>query len=147
MKLILRTDVDGVGRKGDLVDVSAGYARNFLVPKGLAMKSTPGAEEQAEAMRRTRALRNAEDRSEAEELATRLVPMVFTIGARASDEGTLFGSVSLADILTAVEEQAGAVLAQDDLDGENIKDLGSHQIMVNPHPEVSFPITVEVVAV
>lgn len=148
MKVVLRDDVDGVGRKGDLADVADGYARNFLLPKGLALKATPGLEAQAESMRRSRALRNAADRADAEELATRLVPMIITIGARAGDEGKLFGSVTTTDVATALEQQASVVLDRRALElDEPIKALGTHQVMATVHPEVQFPITVEVVAV
>ena len=69
MKVVLRADVDGLGRKGDVCDVAAGYARNYLVPKGLALKSSPGTERQAGVMRRSAALRRAADRADAEEIA------------------------------------------------------------------------------
>ena len=148
MKVILRDDVDGVGRRGDLADVADGYARNFLLPNGLAMKATPGAEAQAQGMRRTRALQSAADRSDAEEQATRLVSMVITIGARAHDEGQLFGSVTAADVTTAVAEQASVELDRRALlIDEPIKTTGTHQVMASPHPDVQFPITVEVVAI
>lgn len=148
MKVVLRDDVEGIGRKGDLADVANGYARNYLLPKGLALKATAGLEAQAEGMRRARALRNAEDRADAEELATRLVPMVLTIGARAGDEGKLFGSVTAADVVTALEQQASVELDRRLLElDEPIKSTGTHQVMANLHPEVQFPITIEVVAV
>ena len=71
MKVVLRADVDGVGKKGDVVEVADGHGRNLLIPKGLALKATPGAERQAEAMRRSREISNAAARSEAEEMATK----------------------------------------------------------------------------
>ncbi len=147
-KLILRADVDGLGRKGDLVDVSTGYARNYLVPKGLALPSTPGAEAQAEAMRQTRVAKNAAGKAEAEELAAKIVPMVITIAARASEEGTLFGSVTTADVSTALAEQAGVEIPASQLESdEHIKDTGTHHVLARPHPEVMFPITLDVIAV
>ncbi len=148
MKVVLRGDVDGVGRTGDLAEVADGFARNFLLPKGLAMKATPGLEAQAERMRRARSLRNASDRADAEELATRLVPMVLTIGARAGEEGKLFGSVTAADVVTALEQQASVELDRRVLEiAEPIKATGTYQVMVDLHPEVRFPVTIEVVAV
>ena len=148
MKVVLRDDVDGVGRKGDLADVADGYARNYLLPKGLALKATPGLEAQAERMRTARTLRSAADRADAEELATRLVPMVITIGARAGDEGKLFGSVTVADVVTALSQQASVEIDRRVLQlDEPIKALGTHHVMADLHPEVQFPITVEVVAV
>jgi large subunit ribosomal protein L9 len=147
MKLLMRTDVDGVGKKGDVVDVSDGYARNFLVPKGLAVKATKGVESQAKAMRRSRDVKDAADRGAAEEIAKRLVPAVITISAKAGAEGRLFGSVSAADIVEAVREQTGVELDRKALTlDEHIKDVGTHTVPVRLHAEVQFPITVEVAA-
>src|SRR5918998_2263176 len=105
--LILRSDVDNVGKKGDVVDVSDGFARNFLVAKGLAMKATPGAVAQAAGMRRARAVKDAKDRESAEQVARLLVTKVIRIPGRAGPEGRLFGSVTSADLVAAVQEQAG----------------------------------------
>ena len=93
MKVILRADVADVGHKGDVLDVADGYARNYLVPRGLAMAASKGALAQAESMRRSRAVRDARDREAAEEVATKLTPLTITIPARAGAEGRLFGSV------------------------------------------------------
>ncbi|MEE9415362.1 MAG: 50S ribosomal protein L9 [Acidimicrobiales bacterium] len=148
MKLILRTDVAGLGKKGDITNVATGYARNYLLPKGLAMKSTPGAEAQAESMRSARVMKSAEDRTEAEEVATKLVPAVIAIGAKASSEGKLFGSITEADVATAVEEQTGIVIDRRAISSdEPIKTTGSHIVMARLHPEVEFPITIDVIAV
>src|SRR4029453_9931812 len=103
MKVILRSDVSALGKRGDILDVSDGYARNYLVPKGLAMKASVGAEAQAASMRRARDLRDAQDRAAAEALATTLVPKVITLAARAGTEGRLFGSVTASDIPAAGE--------------------------------------------
>ena len=88
VKVVLRADVDGLGRKGDVCDVAAGYARNYLVPKGLALKSSPGTERQAGVMRRSAALRRAADRADAEEIAVRLAPAVLSVSARAASRAT-----------------------------------------------------------
>src|SRR5437764_13999759 len=82
MKVILRADVAEVGHKGDVLDVADGYARNYLVPRGLAMAASQGALAQAESMRRARAVRDACDREAAEEIATRRTPLASTIKAR-----------------------------------------------------------------
>src|SRR5262245_40090844 len=107
MKVILRNDIAKVGKRGDIIDVADGYARNYLFPKGLAIKATDGAVAQAASMRRARDLRDAQDRSAAEEVARRLVARTITITAKAGTEGRLFGSVTAADIVEAVEQQAG----------------------------------------
>ncbi len=147
MKVILRADVDGVGKRGDICDVSNGYARNFLLPRGLAMKATDGAVNQAASMRRARDLRDAEDRSAAEEVARSLVARTITISAKAGAEGKLYGSVTAADITEAVAEQAGVELDRRKVAlTEAIKVVGSHQVPVKLHSDVQFPITVEVVS-
>lgn len=146
MQVILRNDLDGLGKRGDIVDVADGHARNYLLPKGLAFKATDGAVAQAAKMRRSRDLRDASDRDSARTIASALVPKVITITAKAGSEGKLFGSVTNADIVAAVEEQTGIKLdrKQVHLD-DHIKTLGQHTATASLHHDVSFPITVEVV--
>ena len=147
MKVVLRSDVDQVGKKGDIVEVAAGFARNFLVPKGLAFPATPGVADQAAAMRRNRDLRDASDRAAAEEVARTLVPKVVTITARAGGEGKLFGSVTTSDVADAVAAQTGIELDRRKLHlDEPIKAVGTHLVPAKLHADVEFPITVEVVA-
>ena len=147
MKVVLRSDLDQVGKKGDIVDVADGYARNYLVPKGLAFRATPGVEAQATAMRRGRDVRDASDRSAAEEVAKSLVPRVVTIAARAGAEGKLFGSVTTTEIAEAVAAQTGIEIDRRKLHlDEPIKSLGQHLVPAKLHAEVEFPITVEIVA-
>ncbi len=146
MKVVLRSDIDQVGKKGDIVDVADGYARNYLVPKGLAFKATNGVAAQAAAMRRSRDLRDANDRSAAEEIARTLVPRVVTIKARAGAEGRLFGSVTTSDVADAVAEQTGIEIDRRKLHlDEPIKLVGTHLVPAKLHADVEFPITVEVV--
>ena len=99
-----------MGKRGDICDVSDGYARNYLLPKQLAMVATDGAVSQAAAMRRARDLRDAQDRAAAEEVARTLVPKVITITAKAGSEGRLFGSVTSPDVVDAVADQTGIEL-------------------------------------
>ncbi len=147
MKIILRTDVSELGKRGDVLDVSDGYARNYLVPKGLAMKATDGAASQAASMRRARDLRDAQDRAAAETLATTLVPKVITVTARAGSEGKLFGSVTATDIASAIEAQTNVQLDRRKLVlPEPIKSLGTHVVPAKLHADVEFPITIDVVA-
>jgi large subunit ribosomal protein L9 len=145
MRLLLRADVDGVGKKGDLVDVADGYARNFLVPKGLALKASKGVEAQAASMRRSRDLRDAQDRAAAEEIAKVLVPQVITVRAKAGSEGRLFGSVTTADVVEAVQAQTGVELDRRVLHvDEAIKSTGTHTVQAKLHADVEFAITLEV---
>jgi large subunit ribosomal protein L9 len=147
VKLVLRADVDQVGKKGDIVEVADGYGRNFLLPKGLAFVANGGVEAQATKMRASRDQRDATDRASAQEIATSLVPKVVTITARAGAEGKLFGSVTTTEVAEAVEAQTGVAIDRRQLHLEEpIKTLGTHLVPAKLHAEVEFPITVEVVA-
>lgn len=147
MKVILRSDVAKLGLKGDVVDVADGYARNYLVPRGLALQATDGAMAQATAMRRARDLKEARDREGAEEIARRLTPAVVRITARAGAEGRLFGSVTAADLAEAVEAQTGVTLDRRRIHLDDpIKNLGSHEVAVRLHTDVEARLQVEVVS-
>lgn len=147
MKLLLRSDVEGVGKKGDLVEVADGFGRNYLLPKGFAILATKGVAAQASSMRRSRDTRDAANRSAAEEIASKLVPAIIAISARAKGEGELFGSVSITEIVEAVTAQTGIELDRHLLEvGEPIKTTGTHSVSARLHPEVQFQITVEVSA-
>jgi len=146
VKVILRSDVAKVGKKGDVVDVSPGYARNFLVAKGMAIPASEGAIAQGAAMRRARDARDARDREAAEQIARVLVPKVVKVPAKAGTEGRLFGSVTVADVVAAVEDQSGIQLDRRRIHlAEPIKTLGVHEVPVKLHPEVEFRVTLEVV--
>ncbi len=146
MKVVLRADVADLGRKGDVCDVADGYARNYLVPRGLALRFSPGAESQAAAMRKASIHREAIDRDDAVELAATLASMVVTIGAKATPTGHLYGSVGAADIVAALESQSGAVIDRRVFDlAAPIRDVGTHMVTCRPHPEVELELTVEVV--
>jgi large subunit ribosomal protein L9 len=147
VKLILRSDVDGLGKRGDIVDVADGYGRNFLLPRGLAFVATAGAVDQAAKMRRSRDLRDAHDREAAQTVATTLVPKVITVSAKAGSEGRLFGSVTTADVVDAVREQTGIELDRRQLESDAIKTLGQHTVTARLHADVAFPITIDVVSV
>ena len=146
MQVILRSDIDGLGKRGDIVDVADGHARNYLLPKGLAMTASKGAVDQAAKMRRARDVRDAGAREAAQGIATALVPRVITVAAKAGAEGKLFGSVTTADVADAVLAQTGIELERRQLElTEPIKSVGQHTVQASLHADVSFPITVEVV--
>jgi large subunit ribosomal protein L9 len=146
MKLILRSDLADLGKRGDIVDVSDGYARNFLLPKGHAIVATDGAVDQAARMRKARDSRDASARDAATAVATKLVPMIITVSAKAGPEGKLFGSITANDIVAAVRDEAGVELDRRQLEVEPIKTLGAHTITASLHHDVSFPIRLDVVA-
>lgn len=146
MKVVLRENVTDLGKRGDIIEVATGYARNYLIPQSLAIVATPGIEAQAEQMRRSRMLRDAKDREAAEEIAKHLVAKTITITARVGDGERLFGSVTASDIAKAVTEQTGVDIDRRKFQfDDHIKELGSYQIPVRLHFDVQFPISVEVV--
>jgi large subunit ribosomal protein L9 len=147
VKVILREDIDGVGKRGDICEVADGYARNLLLPRGMAIVATAKAADQAAAMRRARDQRDAADRTAAQEVATKLVSSRITIEARVGTEGKLFGSITTTDIAEAVEAQTGIVLDRRHVHlDEPIRSVGEHMATARLHNEVEFPITVDVVA-
>jgi large subunit ribosomal protein L9 len=146
MQVILRSDIDGLGKRGDIVDVSAGHARNYLFPKGHALAASSGAVEQAARMRRSRDQRDLELRSAATTIASTLVPKVIVIEAKAGPEGRLFGSVTPSDIAAAVETQTGIELDRKQIHVDPVKSVGQHTATASLHADVSFPITIDVVA-
>jgi len=146
MRVVLRADVADVGKKGDILDVADGFARNFLIAKGMAFRATDGVVSQAQSMRRSRDLKDARDREAAETVARTLVPAVITIPAKAGAEGKLFGSVTAADLASAIAAQVGVDIDRRRLHlPEPIKTVGTHTVPVKLHADVEFPVTVEVV--
>jgi large subunit ribosomal protein L9 len=147
MKVVLRSDVDGVGRRGDIVSVAGGFARNYLLPQGRAIVATEGVTQQASAMRRARDLKEARDREAAQAQATILAGALITITARAGATGRLFGSVSAADVATAVREQKGVEIDRRHIElDEPIKAVGSHDVPVVLFGDIATVVTVDVVA-
>ena len=147
MKIVLRTDMDNLGKRGDIVDVADGYARNFLVPRGLAIKATRGVVQQAEAMRRNREAREVKDRAHATELAQRLSTTRIEVKARAGEGGRLFGSVTSGDIAEAVLAQTEVELDRRKISlAEPLKELGTVEVPVQLHTDVEATLTIEVVA-
>jgi large subunit ribosomal protein L9 len=147
MRVVLRDDVAGVGRRGDIVKVAGGFARNFLLPGGRAIVATEGVSGQAEQMRRGRDLREAKDRGAAEAQATILAGAVITIAARAGGGGRLFGSISPVDVAKAVQAQKGVeVDAKHVLLADHIKEVGSFDVTVELFDSVATVVTVEVTA-
>ena len=146
MNVILRSDVSGVGKTGDIVEVADGYARNFLVPRGLAMKASTGAVTQAGSMRKARDVRDGRDRSAAEEVARELVGKTISITAKVGGAGHLYGSVTTTEVADAVKAQTGHDLDRRNLStDEPIRTVGEHEVQARLHADVRFVISVEVV--
>ena len=147
MKIVLRDDVENLGHKGDVVDVADGYARNYLVPRGLAMKATKGVVAQAEAMRRNRAAKEARDVEAAQTQAAALQGARIEIPARAGEGGKLFGSVTSSDIADAIQAQRGIEVDRRRVGlDEPVKELGEVDVQVKLHTDVAATVTVVVVA-
>lgn len=146
MLVVLRNKVEGLGQRGDIVDVADGHARNFLFPKGHALKATPGAIDQAAKMRSSRDQKDQSAREAATAIASTLVPKTITVAAKASSEGKLFGSIHAAEIADAIKAQTDIDIDRKMIDVDNIKTVGSHTATASLHSDVSFPITLDVVA-
>jgi large subunit ribosomal protein L9 len=145
MKLILTQEVTGLGAPGDVVEVAGGYGRNYLVPRGLAMPWTRGAQKQIELIKRARAARDIRGLDEAKETAGRLSSLKVRLTTRAGGSGRLFGSVSPADIAAAVRTAGGPQLDRRRIEIPNpIKTVGVHRVSVRLHPEVVATVDVEV---
>lgn len=146
MRVLLRSDVDGVGRRGDILEVADGFARNFLLPTGRALKASEAMDHQATAMRRARDLRDVKDKEAAEALSAVLAGRTLTVPARAGAEGRLFGSVTTQDLADAIQAQVGAVVDRRRIRLEDpIKSVGTHVVPVHLHGDVEAEVTVEVV--
>ncbi len=147
MKLILTNEVTGLGGPGDVVEVAGGYGRNYLVPRGLAMRWTRGAEKQIELIKRARAARDIRGLDDAREAAKRLSGTTVRLRVRAGASGRLFGSVSPSDIADAVRAAGGPELDRRRIEvATPIRTVGSHQVTVRLHPEVNATLDVEVAA-
>ncbi len=145
MKLILTDEVEDLGYAGDVVDVAAGYGRNFLLPRGLAIPATKGAMKEAEALTRARRAREAKTLDGARAAKEALEARVLRIEARVDDRGRLYGSVGAADVHRVLRERGHEVdRRRVDLKG-GIKQVGRYQVPVRVHPQVVAQVTVEVV--
>jgi large subunit ribosomal protein L9 len=145
MRVILRADVDGLGNAGDVIDVANGFARNYLVPQGLALRATDGTMSQAAAMQRSRDARDAKDRESAEDIARQLVPLTISISARVGSGDQLYGSVTTTDVAEAVKSQTGIDIERRKMSIEEpIRTVGSHQVGVRLHADVQFALNVDV---
>lgn len=145
MEVILRQSIENLGHPGDVVAVSAGYARNYLLPRGLAYEATTGNKKRLERERSKLEAAEGERRAAAQELAGRIEGVSLTFSARVGDEGKLFGSVTSADIVQQLESQ-GIHVEKRQIDlHDPIKALGVYRVPVKLHPEVKPEIKVWVI--
>jgi large subunit ribosomal protein L9 len=147
MKLILTQEVTALGAPGDVVEVKDGYGRNYLMPRGFAIRWTKGAEKQIESIKKARSVREVRDVTHAAEIKAQLEALTVTVPAQAGSSGRLFGAVTVADIVDAVRNAGGPDIDKRRIDvGGSIKTVGSHQVTVKVHDEVSATMTLDVVA-
>lgn len=147
MQVLLRRDVKGIGRRGDIVTVSSGHARNYLIPNGLAVEATDGAVEQAATLKKSRDLREAADRESAQAIVAELAKRTIQIQAKAGSEGRLFGSVTATDIAHAVDAQAGISLDRKSIEiSSPIRTVGDHSVTVELFAGITGTISLSVSA-
>jgi large subunit ribosomal protein L9 len=147
MKLILTQEVSGLGAPGDVVDVAAGYGRNYLLPRGFAMKWTRGAEKQVDLIKRARAAREIRTLGDAQAVAAQLERLTVRLTRRAGANGRLFGSVGPSDIAAAIRTAGGPEVDRRKIAvPDPIKSTGSHRVQIRLHPEVNAGVNVEVAA-
>lgn len=148
MKLILTTDVPGLGAPGDIVEVRDGYGRNFLLPQGKAITSTKGAEKQVATIKRAQLAREIRGTEHANEVKQALEKLNVTITARTTGDGTkLFGSITAIDVAAAIKSAGGPTVDRRTIDtGGHIKTVGAHAVSVKLHPGVTATVPVKVVA-
>ena len=147
MKVVLNADIGTLGHKGDIVEVAPGYARNYLLPRNLALSASKGAVKQAETMRRSRIERERRERALADAMASRIVGAALRIPARAGEDGQLFGSVTNADIAEALTRALGEEIDRRKINlPAPIRSLGTHDYSVHISSDVTAAGTVEVIA-
>ncbi len=145
MKVILTNEVDNLGLPGDVVDVADGYGRNFLLPRGLAMRATPGAMKQAEALTRARKAREAKTLDSAQASKAALETRSLRIPVRVDERGGLYGSVSATDVQRVLKERGHEIPRKRiELKG-SIKEIGTYEVPVHVHPQVAATVIVDVV--
>ncbi|WP_240136957.1 50S ribosomal protein L9 [Streptomyces sp. MUM 178J] len=147
MKIILTHEVSGLGAAGDVVDVKDGYARNYLVPRGFAIRWTKGGEKDVAQIRRARKIHEIATIEQANQIKAQLEAVKVRLAVRSGDSGRLFGSVTPADIASAIKSAGGPEVDKRRVElGSPIKTLGSHRVSVRLHPEVAAALGVEVIA-
>jgi large subunit ribosomal protein L9 len=146
IEVILREDVRTLGRAGEMVRVKPGYARNYLLPQGLAYEATEGNKKRIAAETKARNTRNQAERTEAERLAATLGGVQITLGGNAGEEGKLFGSITSQDLADALGREGHTVDKRRIEMDHPIKTVGDHVVRVRLHPEVHAELRVSVVA-
>ena len=147
MKLILTQEVSNLGAPGDIVEVKDGFGRNYLMPRGFAIRWTKGAQKQIESIKKARSVREVQDLGHADEIKSQLEALNVRVATQAGSTGRLFGAVTVADILDAVKSAGGPDIDKRRIQvGNPIKSVGTHVVLVKVRDDVTATITLEVVA-
>ena len=145
MKLILTQEVSGLGGAGDVVEVKDGYGRNFLIPRGFAIRWTRGGEKTIQSIKKARESRAVHDADQAAEVKARLEGATFNVKVRAGEGGRLFGAVTAADIASAIAEGGASVDKRTIVVGNPIKSLGAHTVTVKVLDDVEAQVNLNVI--
>lgn len=145
MKVILKADVKSLGKKGDLVNTSDGYARNFLFPKGLAIEANAQAMNEFNNKETAKKFHKAEEIKAANELKDRIEGKIFKVAAKAGANGKLFGSVTAKDVSAAIKEEMGENIDKRKISMQDIKAFGTTQIEVKVYQGITAKVFVQVV--
>ena len=147
MKLILTQEIENLGNPGDIVEVKDGYGRNYLMPRGLAIGWTKGAEKQIQTIKRARDARAIRGKEHASEVKNQLEQLTVKLGVKAGETGRLFGSVTPADVAGAIKSAGGPLVEKRAIEiAAPIKTIGNHEVSVQLHPEVAATVKLEVVS-
>ena len=147
MRVVLQRPVEKLGIPGDVVDVADGYARNYLVPRGIAVKATRGMVKHQESLKRAHEGRVAKGKTEAEAVASKLTSTPLQVSARAGEEGKLFGSITAEALAEQIHVQAGIEVDKRDVHlNEPIRSVGVHEVKIRLYHEVEPIVSVEVTA-
>ncbi|CAN5294578.1 50S ribosomal protein L9 [soil metagenome] len=146
MKLILTQEVTGLGAPGDVVEVKDGYGRNFLIPRGSAIRWTKGGERTVDSIKAARSTREVRDLDHAQQIKSQLEATMINLPVRAGESGRLFGAVTVGDIAGAIAQAGAAVDKRKIVVGNPIKSLGTHQVTVKVHDEVDATVSLNVVS-
>ena len=147
MKIILTNEVSGLGTAGDIVEVKDGYARNYLVPRGFAIRWTKGGQKDVDAIRRARKIHEIQTLEQANDVKGKLEGLTVKLAVRAGDAGRLFGSVTPSDVVAAIKAVDGPLVDKRRVEiGSPIKTTGSHTVTVKLLTDVIAKVNVDIVA-
>jgi large subunit ribosomal protein L9 len=144
MRVLLKSDVPKIGKKGELLDVKEGYARNFLIPNGLAIEATGGTMKQYEEEKKSADRRKAKEKEDAQALAAKIKGLTVTLRHKAGDEGRLFGSITSAEVAEALKQKGFEIDKKQIHLDEPIRLVGGHDVNIKLHAEVAASLHVEV---